>query len=245
MRIAIGDDVAAKSLANYLKQKDWEDQKVAVAYVRGNSYSESLAGEFEKLLLEDFVDKCDISKGNFNPSKCVKTAKYKGAEIMLLVPATDETVSQTMLIINNAEELKLLGGDSVYNDKLLDNAGAKAEENNLTIAIPLYRPLKKEFTEKSKDFWDDEINWRTATSYDAVQTIIKALETLDKSNRDYSREQLQIILSSSDFELEGETGKIKFKESGDRLFLNSTDKSVLVQVKFNPESRKYKFVTLE
>ncbi len=46
----------------------------------------------------------------------------------------------------------------------------------------------------------------------------------------YSRKQLQRILSSSDFYLEGVTGKIKFGELGDRQFLDQ-DKSVLVQVK--------------
>ncbi|NES66747.1 MAG: hypothetical protein F6K24_16550, partial [Okeania sp. SIO2D1] len=109
-------------------------------------------------------------------------------------------------------------------------------------SIPLYRPLKKEFTEKSNKFWKGEINWRTATSYDAVQTIIKALE---KIQGNYSREQLQTILSNPDFELEGETGKIKFTESGDRSFPNDNYQSVLVQVKFNDESEKYEFVTLE
>ncbi len=68
---------------------------------------------------------------------------------------------------------------------------------------------------------------------------------MEKTNRNYIREQLQITLSSSKFKLEGETGKIKLQKSGDRSFLNNRDKSVLVQVKFNDESGKYEFVTLE
>lgn len=232
LRISIGDDLTAQTLFNYLEQRDWQNKKVAVAYVPKNSFSQSLAGAFEKLLPESFVHKCDLSKGNFNPSNCVKEAKSQGAEIMLLVPATDETLIKTMLIIKDTQDLKLLGGDSIYNHKLLNNAGVKAEEKNLTIAIPLYRPLKKEFIQKSNKFWEGEINWRTGTSYDSVKTIIKALE---KSEGNYSRKQLQTILSSKDFELEGETGKIKFTDHGDRSFEDDKDKSVLVQVKCNNE----------
>ncbi|NEQ38906.1 MAG: hypothetical protein F6K40_22580 [Okeania sp. SIO3I5] len=60
----------------------------------------------------------------------------------------------------------------------------------------------------------------------------------------YSREQLQITLSSRDFSVEGVTGKIRFGELGDRLLLDK-DKSVLVQVKPNVKSGKYQFVIRE
>jgi len=60
----------------------------------------------------------------------------------------------------------------------------------------------------------------------------------------YSRKQLQRILSSDDFYLEGVTGKIRFGELGDRQFLDK-DKSVLVQVKPSVKSGKYQFVIWE
>ncbi|NEQ38905.1 MAG: hypothetical protein F6K40_22575 [Okeania sp. SIO3I5] len=60
----------------------------------------------------------------------------------------------------------------------------------------------------------------------------------------YSRKQLQRILSSRDFSVEGATGKIRFGELGDRLLLDK-DQSVLVQVKPNVKSGKYQFVIQE
>ncbi|NEQ77534.1 MAG: hypothetical protein F6K23_33695 [Okeania sp. SIO2C9] len=60
----------------------------------------------------------------------------------------------------------------------------------------------------------------------------------------YSRKQLQRILSNPHFSLEGVTGKIRFSESGDRQFLEK-DKPILVQVKSNAKSGKYEFVILE
>lgn len=46
------------------------------------------------------------------------------------------------------------------------------------------------------------------------------------------------------FFVEGETGKIRFGQLGDRLF-SSQDQTVLVQVKPNPISGKYIFVSIE
>ncbi|NEP88011.1 MAG: hypothetical protein F6K18_14930, partial [Okeania sp. SIO2C2] len=141
----------------------------------------------------------------------------------------------------NAKGLKLIGGDSIYNYRVVNDAGEEAYQNNLIVAIPWHRDPNDEFTQKSKKFWNAEINWRTATSYDATKTIIKAL---DKSNGNYSRKKLQRILSSDDFDVEGVTGKIRFGELGDRQFLEK-DKPLLVQVKSNAKSGKYEFIILE
>ncbi|NEQ38907.1 MAG: ABC transporter substrate-binding protein [Okeania sp. SIO3I5] len=240
-KIPSSDDRAAQTLWNYLNQQNWVDKKLAVAYIPRNSYSESLAKEFEKLLPAKFVHKCNISIGNFSASDCVEEAKNKGAEIMLLVPATDRTLGNAIGIINNAKGLKLLGGDSVYNPRVLKDASQQAYQTNLTLPIPWHRYPNSEFAQTAKKFWNAEVSWRTATSYDATQTIIKAV---DEMMGNYSREQLQRILSSRDFSVEGATGKIRFGELGDRLLLDK-DKSVLVQVKPNVKSGKYQFVIQE
>ncbi|MGD1808563.1 ABC transporter substrate-binding protein [Dapis sp. BLCC M126] len=239
--ISPSDSLASQALFSYLSKQNWVDKKIAVAYIPGNSYSESLAKEFQKLLPAKFVHKCDISIGNFSASDCVEEAKNQGAEIMLLVPATDRTLSNTIGIIDNAKGLKLLGGDSVYNPRVLKDAGEQAYQTNLSIAIPWHRYPNSEFAQTAKNFWNAEVSWRTATSYDATKTIIKAM---DEMMGNYSRKKLQRILSSRDFYLEGVTGKIRFGESGDRQFIEK-DKSVLVQVKPTTKYGKYEFVILE
>ncbi|MGK7923627.1 MAG: ABC transporter substrate-binding protein [Trichodesmium sp.] len=240
-KISPSDRLASQALFSYLKNQKLADKKLAVAYVPRNSYSQSLAKEFEKLLPAKFVHKCNISLGNFSASDCVEEAKNKGAEIMLLVPATDRTLSNIIGIIDNAKGLKLLGGDSVYNPRVLKDAGQQAYQTNLSIAISWHRYPNSEFAQTAKKFWNAEVSWRTATSYDATQTIIKAINEMMGN---YSRKQLQRILSSRDFSVEGVTGKIRFGQLGDRLFLDK-DKSVLVQVKPSVTSGKYEFVILE
>ncbi|MGB3510188.1 MAG: ABC transporter substrate-binding protein, partial [Microcoleaceae cyanobacterium] len=240
-KIPPSDRVATQTLFNYLNRQNWGDKKVAVAHVPGNRYSTSLSREFEKLLPGKFVYKCNLSAGNFSAGDCVEQALNKGAEIMLLVPATDNTLSNAMGVINNARKLKLLGGDSIYNLRVLKDAGQAAYQGNLVISIPWHRHPKSEFANIAQEFWNAEINWRTATTYDATQTIINAVGEMAGN---YSRKQLQRILSSPDFYVEGVTGKITFWQLGDRQFLNN-ENSVLVQVKPNPESRKYEFTILE
>ncbi|NES04807.1 MAG: ABC transporter substrate-binding protein [Okeania sp. SIO2F4] len=240
-KISPSDRIAAQALFEYL-EKIGKPQKVAVAYVENNQYSESLKREFETLLAtKKFVHQCYLNAGNFSAQDCIEQAKKQDAEAMLLVPATDKTLTNTIGVIDNAKGLKLIGGDSIYNYLVVNDAGEEANQNNLTVAIPWHRDPNDEFTQTSQKFWNGEINWRTATSYDAAKTIIKAL---DKSNGNYSRKKLQRILSSGDFDLEGVTGKIRFGELGDRQFLEK-DKSVLVQVKPSVKSGKYEFVILE
>ncbi|NEP40035.1 MAG: ABC transporter substrate-binding protein [Okeania sp. SIO2G4] len=240
-KISSSDKLAAQALFEYLEELG-KSQKVAVAYVEKNEYSESLKQEFETVLpTQKFVHQCYLNAGNFSAQDCIEQAKKQGAEVILLVPATDITLTNAIGVIHNSKGLKLIGGDSIYNYRVVNDAGEEAYQNNLTVAIPWHRDPNDEFTQKSKKFWNAEINWRTATSYDATKTIIKAL---DKSNGNYSRKKLQIILSSDDFDVEGVTGKIRFGELGDRQFLN-IDKSVLVQVKPNAKSGKYEFIILE
>ena len=100
---------------------------------------------------------------------------------------SDITLLNAILIIENAQGLNLIGGDSIYNYRVVNDAGEEANQNNLTVAIPWHRDSNKKFAQKSKKFWNGEINWRTATSYDTAKTIIKALE---KSNGHYSRQKL-------------------------------------------------------
>ncbi|NET24157.1 ABC transporter substrate-binding protein [Okeania sp. SIO1I7] len=241
-KIPPSDRIAAETLFNYLNQEIFLEKSVAVAYVPNNEYSESLTREFEMLLkMKKFVHKCYLDAGNFSAQDCVEQAKNQGAELMLLVPATDITLTKAIGVIDNAKGLELLGGDSIYNYRVVNDAGEEAAQNNLTVAIPWHRHPNSEFNQTAQKFWNAEINWRTATSYDATQTIMKAV---DEMAGNYSRQKLQRILSSPDFLVEGVTGKIRFSELGDRQFLD-IDKSVLVQVKPNAKSGKYEFIILE
>ncbi|MEB3279996.1 MAG: ABC transporter substrate-binding protein [Lyngbya sp.] len=236
-RTVPSDRVAAQQLFQYMRQQLGQDTKVAVAYVSGNAYSESLSNEFEELLYPNsFVQKCDLSSRVFSAADCVEKAKDQGAEVLLLVPATDETLTKAIGIINNTNgDLQLLGGDSVYSFRTLKDAGEEAFNGNLTIAIPWHRSPDSEFSQQAQRFWKGSVNWRTATSYDAAKAMIEALI---ESRGNFSRIQLYQKLSSSNFVAPGAEGEISFESSND---LKST-KSVLVEVKNNGEENRFEMI---
>ncbi len=229
-RTVPNDQVAAQQLFEYIRQTLTEFAQVAVAYVPGNAYSESLFGEFENLLYSSsFVHRCDLSNSFFSAGDCVKNAKKQGAEVLLLIPATDETLTRVLGIINNTNgNLQLLGGDSVYNPRTLKDAGEQALKGNLVIAVPWHRSPYSDFSQQAQDFWKASINWRTVTTYNATQAIIQALS---ESRINFSRRQLHQKLSSPNFWAEGAEGKISFDEYGDVKFIQN----LLVEVQKNPD----------
>ncbi|MGL5083119.1 MAG: ABC transporter substrate-binding protein [Microcoleaceae cyanobacterium] len=227
-RTVPNDTIAAQSLKNHLESTLGMGTKVAAAYVPNNAYSDSLTQEFSRVSAQPFVHECDLSTSNFNAADCLTKAQQKGAKALLLVPATDRSLSEAILAItNNNGRLQLLAGDSVYSPKILQNSGQNAVAGTLTVAVPWHRSEQSKFAQQAEQFWQAAVSWRTATTYDATQALIHAINQCGNSCH---RRQVQQILSSPDFSAEGATGTVEFEPSGDRK-LTSDELSVLVQVK--------------
>jgi branched-chain amino acid transport system substrate-binding protein len=69
----------------------------------------------------------------------------------------------------------MLGGDTLYTHEILTNGGNNVE--GLIIAAPWFRETSqaKSFANKADKKWGGLISWRTATSFDATQALIKTL----------------------------------------------------------------------
>ncbi|MDY7022167.1 MAG: ABC transporter substrate-binding protein, partial [Cyanobacteriota bacterium] len=239
LRAVPNDQVAARKLFEYMSQQLGEYARVAVAYIPGNAYSESLANEFKNLLPSNsFVHQCDLSVSFLSAGECVKEAKEQRAEVLLLVPATDETLTKVIGIISSADgDFQLLGGDSVYNPRTLTDSGKQALKGNIVVAVPWHRSDDSDFSQEAEDFWKARINWRTKTAYDATQAIIQALI---ESGGNFSRSQLHRKLLSRNFEAKGAERPISFGNSGDLEF----SQGVLVEVLENI-SGSYDFIEIE
>jgi branched-chain amino acid transport system substrate-binding protein len=72
-------------------------------------------------------------------------------------------------------ELKMLGGGILYKGDILDNGRKNVE--GLIIAVPWFGETlqTQSFAKKSAGKWGGGISWRTATSFDATQALIKTL----------------------------------------------------------------------
>ena len=72
-------------------------------------------------------------------------------------------------------ELKMLGGDNLYQGEILNSGGKNVD--GLIIAVPWFGETSQaqSFAKKAEKQWGGGISWRTATSFDATQALIKAL----------------------------------------------------------------------
>jgi ABC-type branched-subunit amino acid transport system substrate-binding protein len=192
-RAVSSDESAGKKLAEYT----YKSLKLKKAVIFGNptnSYSNSIreifTNQFEKLGGE-VVRKplIDLTSPTFDAEKEVAKSVYGDhAEAVMLFSNTqklDITLkiakeitkrNETLKTQNSPRrELKMLGGDNLYQDEILNSGGKNVD--GLIIAVPWFRGTSQaqSFAKKAKDQWGGGISWRTATSFDATQALIKAL----------------------------------------------------------------------
>ncbi|MDB9450132.1 ABC transporter substrate-binding protein [Dolichospermum circinale] len=192
-RAVSSDESAGKKLAEYT----YKSLKLKKAVIFGNptnSYSNSIreifTNQFEKLGGE-VVRKplIDLTSPTFDAEKEVAKSVYGDhAEAVMLFSNTqklDITLkiakeitkrNETLKTQNSPRrELKMLGGDNLYQGEILNSGGKNVE--GLIIAVPWFRGTSQaqSFAKKADKQWGGAISWRTATSFDATQALIKAL----------------------------------------------------------------------
>ena len=240
-RAVNSDESAGKTLAEYTYKN--LKLKKAVIFANPNSpYSNSIrevfTNQFEKLGGE-VVRKplIDLTASIFDPEKEVTKSVYANnakAEAALLFPDT----RSTNIALNTAKEitkrnerlktqkrpeLKMLGGDTLYTHEILTNGGNNVE--GLIIAAPWFRETSqaKSFANKADKKWGGFISWRTATSFDATQALIKTLSN-NPSRSTVLRGLENVSLPAS------ETSGYPLKFTSER---EREGESILLQVKGN------------
>ncbi|MCP2730520.1 ABC transporter substrate-binding protein [Limnofasciculus baicalensis] len=190
-RTVPSDHPAGKKLAEYASQT-LKLKKVVIFANPESTYSDSmrevftkyfekLGGEVVRPPLINLADSAlDVDK------EILKSVGIYQAEGAAFFPDTEHTDVALKIIKYNADliaspqntqkkGLKLLGGNSLYNKETLDLEGKAAE--GLILAVPWFKnsPQSKNFSQAAAQQWGGEVSWRTATSYDATQALIKAL----------------------------------------------------------------------
>lgn len=137
-------------------------------------------------------------------------AQQKGAEAIVLASNTDRLDRALQIVRLNENRLPILAGDDVYSPKTLEMTREKG--NNMVLAVPwhIQAPTAENFANRSRKLWGGDVNWRTATAYDATQALITA------SRQTQTREGVQQALRSRQFNAPGASRDIVFQSSGDR-----------------------------
>ncbi len=211
-RTVPSDRLAASVTARYVLSTLNRKQAV-VFYTSESAYSNSVKSEFTTELLSNggqVVADFDVSASGFSVSQAIKTAQENGADVIMLDLNADTLDTALQVISVNQKQLPMVGGDSMYDPKILDIGQANAE--GLTVAVP-WHILSHEsspFATESKQLWGGNVSWRTAMAYDAAQTLAAGIA------KDPTRAGVQAALSASGFSVQGATNKVSFFPTGDR-----------------------------
>jgi branched-chain amino acid transport system substrate-binding protein len=206
------DFVAARALAESSLQKI-PNVKAVVFFNSQSNYSQSLKSEFITALGlggGQVVSEFDLSSLTFTPSKSLQQAQQEGANLIALLGDSGTLDKALQVVQINGQKLPIVAGDDVYSPKTLDVGGKNALGMIVAVAWHLAANPNSPFVNNSRQLWQGDVNWRTATAYDATQALIAGIKG------ESSREGVQQALRSSDFSVPGATNPVRFLPSGDR-----------------------------
>ncbi len=221
-RTAPTTSIEAESLANQLISVG--EKKVTVFYNPNSPFSASLWEEFK----EQFEAKggktsrspnnYDLSKNNFNAEAAIKEVEKLGKTALLVVPdgqVTNSVEKALEMIKFNNNRNWIVGPWTLYETRTLKLAQQLKSVDKLGISV-FWHPLAsfdKKFPKNAEKLWGGPVNTRSALTYDAARTLIKALELQSEP----SREGMQKTLADPNFKAEGATGIIEFdSKTGNR-----------------------------
>jgi branched-chain amino acid transport system substrate-binding protein len=216
------DFVAARALAESSLQKI-PNVKAVVFFNSQSNYSQSLKSEFITALGlggGQVVSEFDLSSLTFTPSKSLQQAQQEGANLIALLGDSGTLDKALQVVQINGQKLPIVAGDDVYSPKTLDLGRKNALGMIVAVAWHLGANPNSTFVNNSRQLWQGDVNWRTATAYDATQALIAGIKA------ESSREGVQQALRSSDFSVPGATNPVRFLPSGDR---NQSVQLVVVQ----------------
>ena len=212
----------ADALSQYAVKKQ-NKKNIGICINSVAKASQSLKEEFTAAVFSDGAKisriNCDLSSPNFSADKVIEEMLSDRVDALLLSPGVEKIEKGIEIAVIARNRLLLLGDSTLYTFKTLQlGQGAIAD---MVLTVPWHPEFlaNNPFASNAVKLWGGDVNWRSATSYDATLAIISGLR---KSN---TRKGLQQTLSSNSFELEGAAGKITFQPSGDRA-----NASILVKV---------------
>ncbi len=237
---AMGDTIS-KKLIDRLINKD-RKRKVVIFYVPTISYNDEFKTQFTNkltasggLVVGTFPFSIVSSTAPattvmppFNAEAYLNKAKAMGAEAILLLPvgrSNREALSILKLRASKYPKLSVFSDTALYN---LNTLKAGKTATGLIMGVPWQESESTpQFSTGARQLWNNQVNWATATSYNAV----KALGTAIQAQESPSRTSVMEALAKNEFM--GASGILHFTNG------EPTDRYVLVQVAKTPPNYKY------
>ena len=236
-RTVPSDQLAGETLADYVLSK-LNIKQVAVFYDSASNYSNSIqqafTGKFTQQGGQVPQPPVDLSSPSLDIKNSVTSAAAT-VRAVLLFPSTKTTSVAIAVARANAQlpadqQMKLLGGDALYNPATLTDGGESVK--GLVLAVPWYP--QNAYAKTAADRWLGQVSWRTASSFDATKALTAALATA--TDRPGVVQALRSLNLPAD-QTAGES--LQFTPTGDR-----TEKPILVEAASGgatPQGAKFGF----
>lgn len=243
-RTAPNDAVAAQDLAERLPL----NQRAVIVYHSQSIYSKSISAAFKEAIAKqkgEISGICDLAQESCETSVS-EQLRDSAANVLMLAPRDIDDLKRVRNLIENIDDvqrsdLNILGGDVMYDPELFS-----LDKKALGIQLSVAWHRDRESTQRNSDieYWGTRsINWTTASSYDAAQALIQALE----SAKSVTPQGVYDALVSSSFEARGRTGTVQFDQQHDRIVEDENGDrivGVVVEVKMqcqDSDSEKLQF----
>lgn len=205
--------IVGATMADYALN-DLNVNQLAVFYDSNSGYSQSLRRELRTALSTrggQVATEFDLNEEGFLAQQRLEQAREQGAKAIVLIPSP-QTIDRALQVINvNNRNFPLIGDiGNLYGIKTLQVGGEDAVGMAIPIPWHIQKPGSQQFVQKSRELWKADVNWATVMAYDAMNTIAEALEQAS------TREEIQDVLSSSNFSAPGVVQPVEFLPSGDR-----------------------------
>jgi ABC-type branched-subunit amino acid transport system substrate-binding protein len=224
-RTNVRGESVAQELASFMLNKS-KKKKAAIFYVPKSPYSEELQAQFSRKLVSaggEIVESFDLT----NPStisKNLNRAIAKKAEVIVLFP-THKYRKNAWAVLRNRQEQHpntVVFGDiaTLYSFETLNEARGAAQGMMLGVSWHIDEK-DMPFSRESRNIWQSNVNWATATSYNALQAMGTAIQSDPKP----ARTTVRNLLSSMKFN--GAAGDFQFfnGEPNERVTLVKVEKT--------------------
>ena len=193
-RTATTTSIEAESLVNQLLRVG--EKKATVFYNPNSPFTASLWEEFKKQFeaqegatfrIRNYYD-LSKNKNNFNAEAAIKEVEKGGKTALLLIPdgqVTDSLENALSMIKANNDRNWVVAPWTLYDPRTLELAKDLKSVEKLAISV-FWHPLTsfdKKFPQNVEKLWGGPVNTRSALTYDAARTLIKALEMQPEPSR--------------------------------------------------------------
>jgi ABC-type branched-subunit amino acid transport system substrate-binding protein/serine/threonine protein kinase len=239
---AKGDAIAQK-LVDYAIDKD-RKRKFAIFYVPTIAYNDEFKTQFASKLVSrggevvgsfPFSTTASSASPNptssgtsFNARESLQQAKALGAESILLLPvgrSSREALKILKIRAAKYPQMSVFSDTALYGISTLETG---KDAVGLTMGVPWQESQSTpQFSRSARQLWNNQVNWVTATSYNAIRALGTAIE----SQPTPTREGVMKYLVANEFM--GASRKFKFTNG------EPTEQYVLVKVSVTPPNSKY------